>query len=93
MGVDPGENFFANTQANKERISSAERKVSDKERFARKERRARRKKYITDDAVINYKAGGFGLSKEPKNLEGDMIEQTVEGSKKPPKKKKQSKNL
>ena len=88
MGVDLGENFFANTQAiDKERISSAERKVSDKERLARKERRARRKKYITDDAVINYKAGDFGLSKEPENLEGDMIEQTVEGSKKPPKKK------
>jgi len=70
MGVDPGENFFANTQANKERISSAERKVSDKERFARKERRARRKKYITDDAVINYKQEALDYQKSQRIWKG-----------------------
>ena len=61
--------------------------VSDKERLAHKQRRAARKKYVVDDRV-NYMPGGFGIGKEPENLEGDIAKDGNAGkSSKKPKKK------
>ena len=88
LGMVPGENFFTISQSiDQERIKNAERKVSDKERLARKQRRAVRKKYVVDDRV-NYMPGGFGIGKEPENLEGDIAKDGNAGkSSKKPKKK------
>ena len=52
-----------------------------------------RKKYVVDDRV-NYMPGGFGIGKEPENLEGDIAKDGNAGkSSKKPKKKNAKKRI
>ena len=89
LGVNPGENFFTIAHSfDQERAKNSERKVSDKERLRRKQRRAVRKKFITEDSIVNYMPGGFGLGKEPESLDGDLIKTAVVETKKTKKKLK-----
>ena len=51
-----------------------------------------RKKYVVDDRV-NYMPGGFGIGKEPENLEGDIAKDGNAGKSSKKQKKKNAKNL